>query len=131
MRPTLCAACVCLLLSAIPALACEAATKLIYNKPVEIRGTLKEGKGQHEAQGAFAYSYVALDQPVCVASETEADEFNEPTEKPIDRIQIAGEAAGKDLPLGKHVKVSGTLFGAHTMWHAEDVLIDASDVTPE
>ena len=53
------------------------------------------------------------------------------TEKPIDRIQIAGEAAGKDLPLGKHVKVSGTLFGAHTMWHAEDVLIDASDVTPE
>jgi hypothetical protein len=27
--------------------------------------------------------------------------------------------------------VSGTLFGAHTMWHAEDVLIDASDVTPE
>ena len=131
MRPTLCAACICLLLSAIPALACEAATKLIYNKPVELRGTLKEGKGQHEAQGAFAYSYVALDQPVCVASETEADEFNEPTEKPIDRIQIAGEAAGKDLPLGKHVKVSGTLFGAHTMWHAEDVLIDASDVTPE
>jgi hypothetical protein len=131
MRPTLCAACVCLLLSAIPALACEAATKLIYNKPVEIRGTLKEGKGQHDAQGAFAYSYVALDQPVCVASETAGDEFNEPTDKPIDRIQLAGETAGKDLPLGKRVKVSGTLFGAHTMWHAEDVLIDASDVTPE
>ena len=125
------AAAICLSLSVASAVACEAAANLIYNKPVEIRGTLKEGKGQHEAQGAFAYSYVALDQPVCVASETEADEFNEPTEKPIDRIQIAGEAAGKDLPLGKHVKVSGTLFGAHTMWHAEDVLIDASDVTPE
>ena len=125
------AAAICLSLSVAPAVACEAATNLIYNKPVEIRGILKEGKGQQEAQGAFAYSYVALDQPVCVASETEADEFNEPTEKPIDRIQIAGEAAGKDLPLGKHVKVSGTLFGAHTMWHAEDVLIDVSDVTPE
>jgi hypothetical protein len=131
MHPTLRAAGICLLLSAAPALACEAATNLIYNKPVEIRGTLKAGKGQHEAQGAFAYSYVALDQPVCVASETEADEFNEPTDKPIDRIQIAGEAAGKDLPLGKHVKVSGTLFGVHTMWHAENVLIDASDVTPD
>ena len=131
MRPTLCAACVCLSLSAIPALACEAATNFIYNKPVEIRGTLKSGKGQHEAQGAFAYSYVALDQPVCVASETAGDEFNEPTDKPIDRIQLAGETAGKDLPLGKRVKVSGTLFGAHTMWHVENVLIDASDVTPE
>jgi hypothetical protein len=131
MRPTLRAAAICLLLSAAPALACEAATNLLYNKPVEIRGTLKAGKGQHEAQGAFSYSYVALDQPVCVAAETAGDEFNEPTDKPIDRIQIAGEAAGKDLPLGKRVKVSGTLFGAHTMWHAEDVLIDASDVTPE
>ena len=131
MRPTLCIAAICLLLSAVPAPACEAATNFVYNKPVEIHGILKEGKGQHEAQGAFAYSYVALDQPVCVASETEADEFNEPTDKPIDRIQIAGEMAGKDLPLGKRVKVSGTLFGAHTMWHAEGVLIDASDVTPE
>ena len=45
--------------------------------------------------------------------------------------EIAGEVAGKDLPLGKRVKVSGTLFGAHTMWHAEGVLIDATDVTPE
>ena len=131
MRPTLRPAAVCLLLSVTPAVACEAGTNLIYNKPVEIRGTLKSGKGQHEAQGAFAYSYVALDQPVCVASETAGDEFNEPTDKPIDRIQIAGEAAGKDLPLGKRVKVSGTLFGAHTMWHVENVLIDASDVTPE
>jgi hypothetical protein len=131
MRPTLCAACIYLLLSAIPALACEAATKLIYNKPVEIHGTLKEGKGQHESQGAFAYTYVVLDQPVCVAPEIAGDEFNEPTDKPVDRIQIAGESAGKDLPLGRHVKVSGTLFGAHTMWHVEGVLIDASDVTPE
>ena len=131
MRPSLRAAAICLLLSAAPALACEAATNFIYNKPVEIRGTLKEGKGQHEAQGAFAYTYVALDQPVCVASATEDDEFNEPTDKPVDRIQLAGETAGKDLPLGKRVKVSGTLFGAHTMWHAEDVLIDASDVAQE
>ena len=131
MRPTLRVAAICLLLSAAPGLACEAATNLIYNKPVEVRGTLKEGKGQHEAQGAFAYTYVALDQPVCVASESASDEFNEPTDKPIDRIQIAGEAAGKDLPLGKRVKVGGTLFGAHTMWHAEDVIIDAGEVTQE
>jgi hypothetical protein len=120
-----------LLIGASPVLACDAPTKLIYNKPVEISGTLKEGKGQHDAQGEFDYTYVALDAPVCVASETEGDEFNEPTEKPIDRIQIAGEEAGKDLPLGKRVKVSGTLFGAHTMWHVEPVLIDAADIKQE
>jgi hypothetical protein len=131
MCRTLSATCICLLLSAAPALACEAATHLFYNKAIEISGTLMQGKGQHEAQGEFPYTYVALDQPVCVASETAGDEFNEPTDKPIDRIQIAGEAAAKDLPLGKRVKVSGTLFGAHTMWHAEPVLIDAGDITQE
>ena len=131
MRRSFLVTCALFLLGRVPAVACEAPTKLLYNTPTEIAGTLAQGKGQHDAQGEFAYTYVALDQPVCVASETEGDEFNEPTEKPIARIQLAGEAAGKDLPLGKHVKVSGTLFGAHTMWHVEDVLIDAADVTPD
>ena len=131
MRRSFHVACALFLLGGAPAVACEAPVRLLYSTPTEIAGTLAQGKGQHDAQGEFAYTYVALDQPVCVASETAGDESNEPTEKPIARIQLAGEAAGKDLPLGKHVKVSGTLFGAHTMWHAEDVLIDATDVTPD
>ena len=84
--------------------------------------------GQHDAQGEFTYAYLALDKPACVDAPPEGDEFNASTDEPIDRIQMAGEANTKDLPIGKHVVVKGTLFGAHTMWHVEQVLIDAVDV---
>jgi hypothetical protein len=107
--------------------ACEAATHLAYDKPVEIEGTLKSGTGQHDAQGEFSYSYVELDPPVCVDAQPN-DEFNVGTEAPISRIQLAGEEAAKDLPIGKRVTVAGTLFGQHTMWHVEPVLIDAQSV---
>ncbi len=120
---------VCLLLLGIaPSFACEAPTRLGYNAPVELEGTLKESKGQHDAQGEFTYAYLALDKPACVDAPPEGDEFNASTDEPIDRIQMAGEANTKDLPIGKHVVVKGTLFGAHTMWHVEQVLIDAVDV---
>ena len=123
---------VCLvLLGAAPAAACEAPTRLGYNAPVELEGTLKEDKGQHDAQGEFTYAYLALDTPVCVDAPPEGDEFNASTEAPIGRIQMAGEANTKDLPIGKHVVVKGTLFGAHTMWHVEPVLIDAEAVEPK
>jgi hypothetical protein len=89
---------------------------------------LKSGTGQHEAQGSFKYSYVELDAPVCVDSDRN-NEFEQATETPVKRVQLAGEEAGKDLPLEKRVTIKGTLFGAHTMWHVEDVLIDASEVT--
>lgn len=109
--------------------ACEAATHLTYNQPVELEGTLKSGKGQHEAQGPFDYVYLALDKPLCVdAPKDGADEFAESTETPVERVQIAGEAGAKELPIGSRVAVKGTLFGAHTMWHVEQVLIDAADV---
>lgn len=110
-------------------LACEAATHLTYNQSVELEGTLKSGKGQHEAQGPFTYVYLALDKPLCVdAPKDGTDEFAEGTENPVERIQIAGEAGSKELPIGSRATVKGTLFAAHTMWHAEDVLIDASSV---
>jgi hypothetical protein len=108
-------------------LACEAATHLAYNQPVELEGTLKTGKGQHDAQGPFDYTYLALDKPICVDAAKD-DEFNESTESPVERIQIAGDAISKDLPIGSRATVKGTLFGAHTMWHVEPVLIDAADV---
>jgi hypothetical protein len=107
--------------------ACEAPTHLAYDTPVELEGTLKTGKGMHDAQGEFSYSYVELDAPVCVDAQP-ADEFNTGTEQPIGRIQLAGETASKDLPIGKKVVVKGTLFGQHTMWHVEPVLIDAESV---
>lgn len=34
--------------------ACEAETHLTYNQAVELEGTLKAGKGEHEAQGPFS-----------------------------------------------------------------------------
>jgi hypothetical protein len=71
---------------------------------------------------------------VCVDA-TEATSGDEDgqvsTPSPIDRVQIAGEAGTKALPIGKRVSVEGTLFPAHTMWHAENVLIDAADVQPK
>ena len=109
------------------AAACEATVHLAYNVPVEVEGVLTAGKGNHEAQGEFSYVYLALDQGVCVDAPA-GDEFAEGTPRPVTRLQIAGEAAEKELPIGSRVKVKGTLFGAHTMWHAEDVLIDAAEV---
>jgi len=121
--------CAALVLQTGGALACEAATHLSYNQPVELEGTLKAGKGQHEAQGPFDYVYLALDKPLCVDAPADGnDEFDVGTEAAIDRIQIAGEAGSGELPIGSRATVKGTLFGAHTMWHVENVLIDAASV---
>lgn len=115
--------------------ACEAAVHLTYNVPVEIEGVLKSGIGHHDAQGEFFYTYLVLDQPICVDPPTGGgdDDFgNTGTEKPVDRIQVGGEASQRDLPEeGARVIVKGLLFGAHTAWHVEPVLIDAESVLPK
>jgi hypothetical protein len=114
--------------------ACEASQHLQYDEPVELEGLLKSGTGHHEAQGDFDYVYLALDKPLCVdapAGGGDEDFGNTGTDKPVDRIQLAGDLVGKELPMGKRVTIKGKLFGAHTMWHAEDVLIDATSVDPK
>ncbi len=114
--------------------ACEAFRHLRYDEPVEIEGLLQSGTGHHDVQGDFDYVYVALDKPVCVdASANGGDEDfgNTGTEHPVDHIQIAGDLVAKGLPVGKRVTLKGKLFGAHTMWHVEDVLIDAASVDPK
>jgi hypothetical protein len=111
--------------------ACDADVHHTFNEPVEIEGVLKSATGHHEAQGDFTYTYVVLDKGICVDAPKDGgdDDFgNTGTEKPVERIQIAGEASQQELPIGERVKVKGTLFGAHTMWHVEEVLIDASSV---
>jgi hypothetical protein len=114
------------------ALACEGQARIAFDKPAVLEGVLKSGKGTHEAQGEFSYVYVELDKPVCVDAPPAAEANNEDAvqsiEAPVTRVQLAGEAVGTDLPIGKHVAVEGTLFAAHTMWHAEEALIDASEV---
>ncbi len=113
--------------------ACEGDTRVTLDNPATLEGVLKQGQGTHEAQGAFSYVYLALDKAVCVdAPKTAAgdEEPQENIEAPVERVQMAGEAVSGELPIGKHVSVSGTLFAAHTMWHVEDVLIDASEVSP-
>lgn len=114
----------------VAARACNADVHYTYNEPVETEGVFKSGTGHHEAQGDFSYTYLGLDKGVCVdAPKDGGDDFgNTGTENPVERFQIAGEASQQTLPIGERVKVKGTLFGAHTMWHVEEVLIDASSV---
>jgi hypothetical protein len=116
------------------AAACEASKHLRYDEPVEIEGLLQSGTGHHEVQGGFDYVYVALDKPVCVdapANGGDEDFGNTGTEHPVDHIQVAGDLVAKGLPVGRRVTLKGKLFGAHTMWHVGDVLIDATSVDPK
>lgn len=123
---------ICLvLLGAAPAFACEGDTRVVFNETATLQGTLKTGKGEHEAQGPFDYVFVELDKPVCVDAPpaTPGDEdAPQSVGEPVTRVQIAGEASNQQLPIGNHVAVEGTLFPAHTMWHVEQVLIDAPGV---
>jgi hypothetical protein len=119
--------------SPLAAWACEGHARLAFDKPTALNGVLQSGKGNHEAQGPFNYVYIALDAPVCIDAPQPApgdDDAVESVAAPVTRIQLAGEAVGTMLPMGKPVSVEGTLFAAHTMWHVEDVLIDAADVKP-
>jgi len=113
--------------------ACEAAVRYQFNTPVEIEGTIKTGIGRHEASGEFFYAYLVLDRPVCVDAPPEGgdqDFGTTPTEKPLERIQVGGEASERDMPEdGARILVKGKLFGAHTTWHVEPVLIDAESIT--
>jgi Domain of unknown function (DUF4431) len=116
------------------AAACKAALHLNYNEPVTLEGVLKSGTGHHEVQGDFSYVYLALDKGICVDPPKgggDEDFGDTGTEQPVDRIQMAGEASQQELPVGKRVTVKGKLFGAHTMWHAEEVLIGASSIEPK
>jgi hypothetical protein len=118
-------------LASAPLLACEGDTRVVFNEAATLQGTLKTGKGEHEAQGPFEYVYVELDKPICVDAPpaTPGDEdAPQSVSEPVSRVQIAGEASNQQLPIGKHVAVEGTLFPAHTMWHVEQVLIDAPGV---
>jgi len=116
---------------AAPSMACDADVHYSYDGPVEIVGVLKSATGHHEAQGDFTYTYLALDKPVCVDAPKDGgdDDFgNTGTDNAVDRIQMAGKASQQELPVGSRVKVKGSLFGAHTMWHVEQALIDATSV---
>jgi hypothetical protein len=113
-----------------PAYACDGDNRIMFDTPVKLEGVLKSGQGKHDVQGAFDYVYLELAVPLCVdAPKPPADEEFAPESlaEPVTRVQIAGEAAGTDLPIGSRVQVDGTLFAAHTMWHVEDVLIDAAE----
>ncbi len=93
----------------VAARACEAAVHYTFNEPVEIEGVLKSGIGHHEAQGEFFYSYLVLDQPVCVDAPKEGadgDFGTAATEKPVDRIQVGGEASQRGSAGGRGARHS-------------------------
>jgi hypothetical protein len=122
---------VLLVVGALPGVACEAERRVMFDKPATLLGTLAAGKGHHDAQGAFDYVYLVLEAPLCVdgaGSPAGDEDAPQSIAEPVTRVQIAGEASNGKLPIGSRVSVEGTLFPAHTMWHAEPVLIDAADV---
>jgi len=110
--------------------ACEGHDRLALDSTVELAGVLKSGQSEHEVQGPFDYVYLELAQPVCVDAPSGDSEQDEAVSipDPVSRIQIAGDLLGPDIPIGKAVTVAGTLFAAHTAWHAEDVLVDAARI---
>jgi hypothetical protein len=130
--PVLRAPIVCLVLfGAPPSFACEGDARVMFNEAVTLQGSLKAAKGEHEAQGPFEYVYLELEKPVCVDAPPAAaggEDAPQSVGEPVTRVQVAGEASNQQLPIGKHVSVEGTLFSAHTMWHVEQVLIDAPSV---
>jgi hypothetical protein len=91
---------------------------------------LKSGTGHHDAQGDYTYLYLALDEPICVDAPKDAGDDDDATDAPVDRIQIAGDAIHGAPPLGERMRIKGTLFPAHAMWHADAVLIDATTAEP-
>lgn len=109
------------------AIACEASVHYAFGQPIDIEGVLKSKTGQHDAQGPFKVIYLELDEAVCV----DPGEDAAGTENPVQRIQIAGDALKPKMPVGSRVKAKGNLFPAHTQWHVEPVLIDATLIEPE
>ncbi len=111
--------------------ACEAPVTLSFDEPVELEGVLVSGSEHREPQGELRYVILALDQQICVDAAKRAGDaarHASGTAEAVDRIQIAGAASEKWLPIGKRVLVKGTLFAAHTMRDVEEVLIDATAV---
>lgn len=106
--------------------ACDAPVHVFYNQPVVLEGVLRTGTAHHDVQGDYTFTYLALDQGICVDGGD--DDLGGPTPAPVDRIQLAGEAVTSELPIGTRVKAQGTLFPGHTMWHAEAVLMEASRI---
>lgn len=130
MRPAVLAL-AALVLAGSEASACEAARHLKFNVPVTLEGVVGAGTGRHEAEGPYSYTYLELPEGICVDGEDNDpdDAIDESgTKTPVDRIQLGGKANSGTLTPGARVRAHGTLFPAHTQWHAEAVLLDASRI---
>jgi len=75
--------------------------------------------------------YVALEKPLCVKGEP-SDDINADDVSDVRLLQLVlmhdEYATDKDL-VGKRVRVSGTLFTAHTGHHHTPVLITVEELT--
>jgi hypothetical protein len=92
---------------------------------VTVEGLLKE---EHAIKSTSSETYFALwpAQPLDVIA-TKPDEINI-TETNIDRIQLNGDEDQLKALVNKNVRVSGTLFHAHTSYHYTTVLMNVSSV---
>jgi Domain of unknown function (DUF4431) len=78
------------------------------------------------------YWFVALDQPACVAADPK-DQDGSPAVSSVERIQLvvtAEQYRAQANKVGRHVIVSGQLFGAISAHHKSPVLMSQVQFDP-
>jgi hypothetical protein len=106
---------------------------VVYYEPsvVQLTGTLRElvcpGPPEYEnieMGDAPEHVFVlTLDHPVHVRELIPKEDFLDEPEDNVTEIQVAASSSEAQLILGKHVKISGTLFHAITAHHRTEVIM--------
>ena len=106
---------------------------VVYYEPsvVQLTGTLREcvcpGPPEYEnieMGDAPEHVFVlTLDHPVHVRELTPKEDFLDEPEDNVTEIQVAASSSEAQLILGKHIKISGTLFHAITAHHRTEVIM--------
>lgn len=85
--------------------------KVEYDTPVTLQGIIQKENG---------YPMLVLPKPISTVLGSDSDGMYQPVDK-VQKIQIVWTK--EKLPVGC-VEVQGELFGAHTVHHKTDVLIE-------
>jgi hypothetical protein len=104
---------------------------------VTVEGLLEENTGfganttGGDAKSDNKQFYFALwpSQPLDVIATAAQEKEGNVTEKNVDHLQLNGDEKQLRALLNKKVKISGTLFHAHTSYHFTNVLMNVTSVT--
>jgi hypothetical protein len=105
--------------------ACLEVDSSFSGKPAVLSGTIYvDSEFEHPARGKTRPFILRLDAPRCVmAAGVEEPRATEVHLAPTDGASL------KSL-VGKHVRVSGEPFVAHTAWHARGIVVLTGNVKP-